>query len=213
MNKKNNSNEAVKGTKGEKIVAFLKHNAYYLIMALCLIAIITMVSVAVVGVNNQDNTQVVKPEDKDDPPVVVIPDMDFILPVSGAKIVNNYSDENSLYYNPILDQYCFHGGIDFATTDKAMVVAVLDGEVIKSQKHKMYGYVVEIKHAKDIVTVYRSLADVKVKVGDKVKKGDVLGYTSASDISESNFGNHVHFEMFEKNVNINPNKYLTLEEK
>ena len=103
--------------------------------------------------------------------------------------------------------------MDFATTEKSAVLAVLDGEVIKAQKHKMYGYVIEIKHAKNITTVYRSLEDIKVKVGDKVKKGDVIGYTSKSDISESNLGNHVHFEIKENGINVNPNKYLTLEEK
>lgn len=208
-----NNDKKDEKVKGGKVLAFIKHNAYYLIMGVCLIAIITMVSVAIAGVNNDAN-QTIKPvEPKPDVPSIEEVDMNFILPVKNAKVVNGYSEKDKLYYNPILEQYSFHAGVDFATTEKCAVFAVLDGEVIKAQKHKMYGYVVEIKHAKNITTVYRSLEDVKVKVGDKVKKGDVIGYTSKSDISESNLGNHVHFEIKENGINVNPNKYLTLEEK
>ncbi len=199
--------------KGGKVLQFIKHNAYYLIMGICLIAIITMVSVAIAGVN-KDTEQTVKPiEPNPSTPIVEEVDMNFILPVKNGNIVNGYSEKDKLYYNPILEQYSFHSGVDFASKDKVAVFSVLDGEVVKAQKHKMYGYIVEIKHAKNISTVYRSLEDLKVKVGDKVKKGDVIGYTSKSDISESNLGNHVHFEVKESGINVNPNKYLTLEEK
>lgn len=208
-----NNDKKDEKAKGGKVLAFIKHNAYYLIMGVCLIAIITMVSVAIAGVNN-DADQTIKPvEPKPDVPTIEEVDMNFILPVKNAKVVNGYSEKDKLYYNPILEQYSFHAGVDFATTEKSAVLAVLDGEVIKAQKHKMYGYVIEIKHAKNITTVYRSLEDIKVKVGDKVKKGDIIGYTSKSDISESNLGNHVHFEIKENGINVNPNKYLTLEEK
>lgn len=207
-------NKGAKNEKGEKVMTFLKHNAYYLIMGICLIAIIAMITIAVVGVNNQPKDSITPPDDNNDnKPIIVEPDMDFILPVAGANVVVNYSNDGELHYNPILDEYLFHGGIDFATSEKAGVKAVLDGEVTRVEKHRMYGYVIEIKHAKDIVTIYRSLEDVKVKVGDTVKKGDVIGFTSTSDISESNLGNHVHFEMMENNKLVNPNKFLTLEEK
>ena len=210
-----------KETKSGKVASFFKHNAYYLIMGLCLIAIITMVSVAVVNLNNdveptlKPDAPVVKPDVPvvPDEPVVVEPDMNFILPVNNATIVNGYSEEGTLYYNPILNEYSFHGGIDFASEGKKEVLAVLDGEVISAKKHKMYGYVVEIKHAKDIVTTYRSLEDLKVKAGDTVKKGDIIGFTSASDISESNLKEHVHFEIKENGKLVNPNKYLVFEEK
>ena len=207
-----------KETKNGKVASFFKQNAYYLIMGLCLIAIITMVSVAVVNLNNdveptiKPDAPIVKP-DVPDEPVVVEPDMNFIMPVKNATIVNGYSEKDTLYYNPILNEYSFHGGIDFASEGKAEVLAVLDGEVISAKKHKMYGYVVEIKHAKDIVTTYRSLEDLKVKEGDHVKKGDIIGFTSTSDISESHLKEHVHFEMRENGNQINPSKYLVFEEK
>lgn len=211
----------------EKVVNFFKKNAYYLVMVLCLIAIITMVTVAVVNINEQPvdkiepdkpvivepDKPIVKPDVKPDVPVVVEPDMNFILPVANAEIVGRYTEDNTLTYNPILDEYSFHKGVDFKTDGKAPVNAVLDGEVVTAKKHKMYGYVVEIKHAKDIVTIYRSLDDLQVKAGDTVKKGDVIGYTSNSDISESNLNEHLHFEMTEAGATINPNKYLVYEEK
>ncbi len=207
-----------KETKSGKVASFFKHNAYYLIMGLCLIAIITMVSVAVVNLNNdveptiKPDAPVVKPDNPEEP-VVVEPDMNFILPVKNATIVNGYSEKDSLYYNPILNEYSFHGGIDFATEGKQEVLAALDGEVISAKKHKMYGYVVEIKHAKNIVTTYRSLEDLKVKEGDVVKKGDIIGFTSTSDISESYLKEHVHFEIKENGKQVNPNKHLVFEEK
>jgi murein DD-endopeptidase MepM/ murein hydrolase activator NlpD len=65
-----------------------------------------------------------------------------------------------------------------------------------------------------LVTVYNSLADGEsVTVGEQVKKGDVLGQVSSSNRQESKSGAHLHFEVKENGENIDPIKYLDVQEK
>ena len=76
------------------------------------------------------------------------------------------------------------------------------------------GTYVVIDHEDGYQTRYYSLAeDVKVKKGDKVQKGQLLGTMAATRGSESLAGNHLHFEMSKDGVDIDPLTVLVLEEK
>ncbi|SDX27558.1 M23 family metallopeptidase [Paenibacillus sp. CF384] len=100
-------------------------------------------------------------------------------------------------------------GIDFAKNDTAFdVSAALSGRVIVSEKHPLNGNIVEIKHADGIVTVYHSLSDVQVKVGDEVKQGTVIAKAGRSEL-EKELGVHMHFEVRKDGKAINPNTFIT----
>jgi stage II sporulation protein Q len=58
-----------------------------------------------------------------------------------------------------------------------------------------------------MVTVYQSLADVKVKEGQKVKKGDVIAKAGRNQF-EISAGNHLHFELRKGKQSVNPEPYL-----
>lgn len=72
-----------------------------------------------------------------------------------------------------------------------------------------YGNMVRIKHtdykSKTLQTRYAHLSSINVKVGDKVKEGDIIGYTGASG---NVFGAHLHFEVIYNGVRVNPLNWL-----
>ena len=72
-----------------------------------------------------------------------------------------------------------------------------------------YGNMVRIKHTdykgKTLHTRYAHLLSINVKVGDKVKEGDFIGYTGASG---NVFGAHLHFEVIYSGVRVNPLNWL-----
>lgn len=102
-----------------------------------------------------------------------------------------------------------HTGIDIAAADGKTfdITAALSGKVIKAEKDPVVGNVVEIESTDNLITVYQSLEDVKVAVGDQVKQGDVIA-KAGRNIFEKNQGVHLHFEVKENNVLVNPEKFL-----
>ena len=71
---------------------------------------------------------------------------------------------------------------------------------------------VVIDHGNDLKSDYKSLAaEITVKAGDVVKKGQVIGKTSTSGYSEFKTGDHVHFEITLKGEYVDPNGYFGTE--
>ncbi|MBE3553882.1 MAG: M23 family metallopeptidase [Thermicanus sp.] len=84
-------------------------------------------------------------------------------------------------------------GIDITADGESFdVIAAGSGEVIRAEKDPVVGNVIWIQHGKDRVTVYESLDDLKVKKGDKVKQGDLLGKAG-----RNNFGKDLGVHLLE----------------
>ena len=98
-----------------------------------------------------------------------------------------------------------HVGIDFAKNDNTPfeVVAALSGKVTRVEKDPVVGHLVEIEHNDGLVTVYQSLAEVKVAKDAEVKKGDVIALSGRNEL-EKDEGTHLHFEVRQNGVPINP---------
>ena len=76
----------------------------------------------------------------------------------------------------------------------------------KAKGNASYGNCVKIKHDNGYYTLYAHMKNVVVKKGQKVKKGQILGYMSDSGKA---FGTHLHFEVRNtKDIRINPIKYI-----
>ncbi|HJV45983.1 MAG TPA: M23 family metallopeptidase [Bacillota bacterium] len=107
------------------------------------------------------------------------------------------------------DSYWPHTGIDLATKDSKVfdIKAAGAGKVTKAEKDPMVGNIVEIEHAGGLTTIYQSLDDLKVKVGDEVKQGDVLG-KAGRNLFEKSVGAHLHFEVKENGKSVSPEKYF-----
>ncbi|OAB37648.1 hypothetical protein PMSD_08810 [Paenibacillus macquariensis subsp. defensor] len=139
-------------------------------------------------------------------------------PVSNAKEVNvvkpfydpKGSDENHqeamVQYK---DTFVTNTGLDLAREDDKPfeVKAALSGKVTRVEKHPLMGNVVEVTHASNLKTVYQSLTDTKVKLGEEVAQGATIATAGRSEM-ESSLGNHVHFEVYDNDVLVNPAELL-----
>jgi murein DD-endopeptidase MepM/ murein hydrolase activator NlpD len=99
----------------------------------------------------------------------------------------------------------FHEGLDIAAQTGTPVVAPADGVVIKAGFSTGYGNMVEISHGYGIRTVFGHNSRLNVKVGQQVKRGDVISYTGDTG---SSTGPHLHYEVRLNGLPVNPMKYL-----
>ena len=97
-----------------------------------------------------------------------------------------------------------------ANENKFDVIAILDGTVTDIKDDDTLGKCIEIKHDNNLISTYQSLSEIKVKKGDIITQGQVLG-TSGENELDKELGNHLHFEMYENGGNVNPNNYLNKE--
>lgn len=98
-----------------------------------------------------------------------------------------------------------HEGIDIATHMKAPIIATADGIVIRSQFHRGYGNLIEIDHGYGVVTRYGHNSKNLVKVGKKVKRGEVIALIGNTGRST---GPHLHYEVHLNGVPVNPTRYF-----
>lgn len=127
------------------------------------------------------------PENTESPATAVV----FSMPVQG-EIIKGYS-EKVLQYSATLGDMRIHTGIDIACEDGTSVSAAGDGAVTSVEESAVLGTVVTIEHVGGITTKYASLKGVKIKAGDKVSAGDIIGTVTAVP-SECADQSHLHFE-------------------
>ena len=136
----------------------------------------------------------------------------FVAPMEDASIVKDFSNKE-LQYNDTLKQWEIHKALDISSDTSGNVLSIGDGTVTNVYTNYLEGGVIEITHENGIKSVYKSLEDISVKNGDYVKAGDVIASVSSSMAREVNTGNHLHFEMLENNISINPNNYIDFSNK
>lgn len=130
---------------------------------------------------------------------------------NNVKIVKNfydYKDSSENQMNALIyyqDTYMQSNGIAYASGDKFNVIAILDGEVIDVLEDELIGNSITIDHGK-MKTIYQSLSEIDVKVGDKVTQGSIIGISGTSNIN-SDLENHLYFEMIIDDSNVNPEEY------
>ncbi len=134
------------------------------------------------------------------------------LPVLNGKIIGEYTD-SVLVFHEMYGDYRTHNGVDISSPLNSPVMSVKNGIVVKNEFDYEDGYIVEIEHDDGIVSVYKNLdSDKIVKVGQVVAAGETIGTIGQSAVSESHLQPHLHFEVKEDNVEINPSDYVTLTE-
>jgi murein DD-endopeptidase MepM/ murein hydrolase activator NlpD len=99
----------------------------------------------------------------------------------------------------------FHEGIDIAAQTGTPVMAPADGMVMKAGFSSGYGNVVELSHGYGIKTVFAHNSRLNVKVGQRVKRGEVISYVGDSG---SSTGPHLHYEVRLNNLPVNPVRYM-----
>lgn len=129
--------------------------------------------------------------------------LSFISPVKDGAIIKAFSPKE-LLYSKTMDDWRTHNGIDISCTLGTDVVSSEKGTVTKVNYDINYGNSVTIEHG-EYSFIYTSLSsDIYVNEGDRVSKGDLIGKTSDSCMSEICDDPHIHLEVLKNNEYINP---------
>jgi murein DD-endopeptidase MepM/ murein hydrolase activator NlpD len=100
-----------------------------------------------------------------------------------------------------------HYGTDIVTNPKAIVSAALDGTVIFTGWTMETGYVIEIQHSNNIVTIYKHNASLLRETGDLVRAGEAISVVGDSGEMYTS-GPHLHFEIWYKGSPLDPEKHI-----
>jgi len=107
--------------------------------------------------------------------------------------------------DPFTGMRDFHQGLDLVAPIGTKVVAPADGIVTKAGPAGGFGNSVFISHGYGIITRYGHLASYNVKVGQRVKRGDVVALVGTTGRST---GPHLHYELLVHQRNVDPIKYI-----
>lgn len=100
-----------------------------------------------------------------------------------------------------------HFGTDVVTRPKAPVSAALDGTVIFTAWTMETGFVIQIQHPNNIVTVYKHNASLLKETGDLVRAGEPVSIVGDSGELYTS-GPHLHFEIWYKGMPLDPEKHV-----
>jgi len=109
--------------------------------------------------------------------------------------------------DPFTGERAMHEGVDFVAPQGTRVSAAAAGVVVGAERHPQYGNLVEIDHGNDLTTRYAHASRVLVKVGQMVKRGQVIAEVGTTGRST---GPHLHFEVRIRGLAQNPDRFLRL---
>lgn len=99
-----------------------------------------------------------------------------------------------------------HFGIDIAASPNESVLATLDGTVILATYTAETGYLIQVQHGQNLVSVYKNCGSLLRKVGDVVKAGEAIALVGKA--GEKTGGPHLHFELWNRGRALDPSKYI-----
>jgi murein DD-endopeptidase MepM/ murein hydrolase activator NlpD len=109
--------------------------------------------------------------------------------------------------DPFNGEGAFHSGVDIGSSYGHAIVAPADGVVTLTDTLGGYGKTIMIDHGNSICTRYGHLSGFAVTPGQRVQRGDVIGYVGESGRST---GPHLHYEVRINDTPVNPYKYLRM---
>ena len=118
-----------------------------------------------------------------------------------------YSSNYGYRVDPITGRSSFHTGVDLIAPPGTPVLAAAGGVVSAAGHIAEYGLIVDIDHDNGLTSRYAHLSRTLVKVGDVVLKGQPIAQVGSTGRST---GPHLHFEVRENGIPLNPNKFLSL---
>ena len=109
--------------------------------------------------------------------------------------------------DPFNGEGAFHSGVDISSGYGQPVMAPADGVVEFADFFGGYGRAVILEHSRGVSTRYGHLSGFAVTIGQRVHRGDIIGYVGLSGRST---GPHLHYEVRINDIPVNPHKYLRL---
>ena len=125
------------------------------------------------------------------------------MPVTNFSVSSDFG----IRKHPLTGKSHFHTGLDLMSeTGDDKVFAVKPGVVVMAEFHPQYGNTVVIRHLNGVESLYAHLAQLSVKVGDKVTTESLLGYIGNTGTSST--GKHLHLEILVGGYPVNPQKVI-----
>lgn len=120
-------------------------------------------------------------------------EMYFYSPLRGA-ITNSFTPENG------------HFGVDVVANTNDPILSILDGMVVFAGWTSEAGYVIILQHRNNIISGYKHNSFLLKKIGDRVRAGEPIGIIG--NTGEYTTGPHLHFEMWQNGIPMNPTDYI-----
>jgi murein DD-endopeptidase MepM/ murein hydrolase activator NlpD len=98
--------------------------------------------------------------------------------------------------------------VDIVGKKNEPIKSTLDGTVILSTWTPDQGYVIQVQHQENILSIYKHNSALLKKEGERVKAGEPIAIIGNS--GELSTGPHVHFELWYKGTPVDPTKYMRL---
>lgn len=118
-------------------------------------------------------------------------------PIDAMQLSSGYG----MRVHPVTGRLARHNGIDIPAPHGTAIYATADGIIGRAQRLGGYGLYVEVEHGNNIQTRYGHMSSFIVAAGQRVKKGDILGYVGSTGRST---GNHLHYEVRIAGTPVNP---------
>ena len=125
------------------------------------------------------------------------------LPIAQGYYSSNFGSR----LDPISGRQSFHTGVDLIAPTGTPILAAAGGVVAAVEFQPDYGNIVDVDHENGLTSRYAHVSKSMVKVGDVVMKGQQIALVGATGRTT---GAHLHFEVREKGIPLNPNKFLSL---
>ena len=129
---------------------------------------------------------------------------DMLASIPAIRPIKNMYNVTSgfgMRFHPILKTLRMHTGVDITAPKGTPVYATADGTVAYKQAQSGYGTNVIINHGYSYETLYAHLSKKMVKPGQKVKRGELVGYVGSTGLS---VGSHLHYEVWRNGTPVNP---------
>lgn len=127
-----------------------------------------------------------------------------ILPVSLNNKTTRFSSSFGYRIHPIYKTVKLHAGMDFSGAVGTPIYATGNGKVVYAEIRQGYGKCVLIDHGFNYETLYAHMSNYNVKAGQKVKRGDIIGYMGNTGMST---GPHIHYEVKKNGHPVDPINY------
>ncbi len=107
--------------------------------------------------------------------------------------------------SPFTGRRELHKGLDIATRSGTPIIAPADGLVVFAGREGGFGNMIIVDHGYGITTRFGHCSSLEAKLGQKVKRGDVIARIGSTGRST---GPHVHYEVAVNGVSVNPSRYI-----
>ena len=106
----------------------------------------------------------------------------------------------------LYDAHGNHYGVDIVSTQNEPILSVLDGTVVFAGWTLEAGYVIQVQHNNDLLSVYKHNSQLLKKMGDRVRAGEAIAIVG--NTGELTTGPHLHFELWYRGAPLNPANYI-----